>query len=181
MISFKARYIDYAQVKKFDANRVPRDYRAQFVELDPDNISDMKALKTVSEEWDFGETFAKNIYNEARGFLRDWGEHPQKRFFAVVRGCSDLRNLNPYNIMGITQVNDSFDRVEIKYLQVEPPYTEYQLEPRFKYVGSSILESIKKIIPDKNIILRSVDSARRFYKKNGFESMRRENWMILKR
>lgn len=184
MISFKAlpvSNIPTPHVKKYDDKRNLCDYRVAFVELNPDNMSDMKALRDIADEWDFGETFAKNIYNEARGVIRYWGEKPVKRFFALVHSCVNPMNLNSDNIIGVTEIHDKIDEVEIKYLQAEPPYTEYQMEPIFKGIGTAIINSIKALIPNKNIVLRSVDSAKKFYRKNGFVSMRKENWMIFKR
>lgn len=176
MISFKAHYINSISINRISTNT---PVTTSFVELNPKCVGDISCVQDISSSWELGGTFAKDIEDH---FLDcNWiGFNNGKRFFALTMQRSNFENLEPYEVLGIAQItDDNTNQIEVNYLQTDPTNKYLAPNREFSNIGKIILDSIRKVF-NKNIILKSTESAKKFYKKYGFERIKRSSNFILR-
>ncbi len=175
-ISFKANYICSSQVKKND-----KPCSLSFVQIDTKNSSDMTALRELDYMWG-RKTYFSDISDNAN-LDHLYGLNSKfKQYYALTTQTKDFNKLDSEQILGLVQVEPDVHYNEINYLQVLPTQNYSNPEREYKNVGSSIIDTITKIYPNKKIMLYSTDAALNFYKKIGFvqdESEKRYNKMYL--
>lgn len=176
MISFKANYINSASINRISTNT---PVKASIVELNPRCAGDVSCIQDVATDWDNGMTFANNIKNH---FLEcNWLRFNNgKRFFALTMQRNNFENLKPYNVLGIVQITEgTSDQIKINYLQVDPSNNYFAPNRTFSKIGKVMLDSVVGLF-NKNVVLNSVASAKKFYKKYGFEQVKRSSEFILR-
>lgn len=167
-ISFGARYIKDAQIKKLVSDGIYKPKETPIIEIDPYNREDLTALKHIVADWG-NDTFAADICSDAH-FVNDFdSQHP--RFYAVTRQKQHFEHLSPDLVMGLAEViKTSAKNLNLEFLQVNPLLLDFMYEPPlFKHVGTAIIDFIKgKCKKNHSISLKSVPTAEGFYEKNGF-------------
>ena len=158
-LAFKARFLQNIPVLKFNYKTKNYDkVLSSFVEFDPKNIDDAKALSEVVNYWE-NDKYACCILN---GF-----EYCTK----------NLDKCEKYKIFALTSQKNNYDKLISDELlglaQVKPDYIEqYNILGNriYKGIGSGILSALKKIY--NSISLRASSSGLdSFYKKNNFDLM----------
>lgn len=166
-ISFQARLINFSKVKRFST--LDNSYvqaRAAFVEIDPNNMDDVKAIYNVAKYWE-DEHFASNISHTVQQLCMGTLSAAKHKVFAITKQKNKLDKLDDRKILGIVELKKKNNSVDIQYLQVNPEFI-YSCEPEYKYVGSKIIDCIKNYY--KTLIkVRSEYSVTKFYEKNGFD------------
>lgn len=162
-INFKANLISKTYVRKLNPTAkkfVPHE--VSFVEINPLQESDIKALKKMSKLWGDDSIFANTIYYFAK---RD----PRKRTFILTEQEKEFEKLEPEKILGLTQLTRELSGIyDIEYLETKP---EYQLENKnreYKKIGSQILDCLKKVFYESNLKVDYIFDRVEFYMKNGF-------------
>ncbi len=169
-ISFKANYIKPSTIKCSSTNK---DITTSFVELDPLFYADRRAVTAVDYAWSNTETFAHHILCEMEGCLWNTGA---QRFFALTTQKRSFDKLIPNKILGLAEIiGGNLEQIKIKFLQVDPETNMQANNHKYTGVGRAILDAIKAIFPNQNIILESVNSERiiEFYERNGFQRIRK--------
>ena len=169
--NFRAKFIKKVPVQKLDfATKRYKTTQASFVEFEPENLQDLKALAKAQSAWD-GEFFAADIVKAAAKMFQGELKQPKNRIFVLITQSDDCRNLNKDSILGMVQmVGGKAALAELKFFQVRPDLSYNKVHRDYKGVGKAILDSIKEIYT-KAIKLQSCYSAANFYEKQGFEIM----------
>ncbi len=161
-ISFKASYICDSQVKR---NNKPCSL--SFVQIDTKNKSDIIALKELDSMWGKKTFFSEISDNASQDNL--YGLNSKyDQYYALTAQTKDFDKLDSEQILGLVQVEPDLHCNEIKYLQVLPTQNYSNPEREYKNLGSSIVNTIMKLFPEKKLMLYSSNSAINFYKKLGF-------------
>lgn len=175
MISFKANYISSANVLQ---NKNLKSYPQQvsFVELNPHDNYDVVSANCANLVWGgksrkqeyFGDEIchALNVMNHSNISTRE------TRFFAITSQLDNFQNLISEKILALTQVIKCNDKTRyIEYLQVAPQYSYNATMPKYRHVGTAMLDSLKKLFCEEDIELDAVADAVKFYLKNGFKDL----------
>ena len=183
-LNFQAKLIEQTQAKKLVYPE--KDYQSvnlSFVEIEPANKRDINALREVAENWDCA-TFATDIYTTARALSRKSLDSESYKIYALSSQRQNFDQLISDDILGIAEFKkDGANTGNLNFLQVDPDLIMSYDKPRYKYIGTGILNSLKSLY-SKAITLTSVYSAALFYEKNGFKLIKPENllykWKSLK-
>lgn len=178
-VSFKGTFINPINIKKLEGTKY-KNFPASFVELDPANLNDVKALENVHKNWN--QSFSSIIYNSA--FCSSVVPDKSRHFYALTSQKENFEYMNSDKILGVVEFRNDSKYNRIEYLQVNPNYItgksknfisklfasknikNEKLSP-FTRIGSAILDSLKQLT-DKSIDLYSMPEAKGFYWKNGF-------------
>ncbi len=177
MINFKANYINATTVKRINQTPVS-DKVVSFVELSPQSTSDVKAIRTLSYCWDDNKSLAGDLYCN----LRDcslYGDNSGQKFYAITQQRNNFEKLDSDEILAVAQIRDR-DDIHLDLLQVDPANNNDIYLREFCHIGTAMLNCLKKLFPNKDITLKSVDSAFDFYLKNGFNRIANSSHFIFK-
>ncbi len=161
-ISFKGHYICDSQVKR---NNKP--CALSFVQIDTKNKSDIAALKELDYMYERKSYFG-DISDNASLDYRCNISFNDKKYYVLTSQKRDFEKLDSDMILGAVQVEPHENCNEINYLQVIPEQNYFNPEREYKNLGSSIVNTIMKLFPEKKLMLYSSNSAINFYKKLGF-------------
>ena len=119
------------------------------------------------------------LYGEKRSYFGDIADNASldyrcktsfedKKYYVLTCQKRNFEKLDPDSILGAVQVESHEKYNEINYLQVIPEQNYLNPEREYKNVGASIVDTILKLYPNKQLMLYSSNSAINFYKKIGF-------------
>lgn len=165
-ISFRANFINPGKIKK---TSTCKDIPASFVELKSKCYNDRMSLKGVVSLWGEGDTFAAGILDDLESSTYDYSTN--KRYFALTLQRKQMDELIPKKILGLAEIIQGKGRIKIKYLQTDPQNNIHSSKRKFRGIGTAIIDSLKALFPQDEIILQTAESAREFYKFNGFEEL----------
>lgn len=165
MITFKAHLVSTTTAKKIINKQDLKDVELNFVRLNPSASEDVVSLNDTCYLWGNNAEFANRINTY---FQKDNSRNLQ--FFAITEQSQNFNKLNPKQILGLAQTSDSGSgNVFIEQLQVSPEHNHYAKRAAFKNLGTSIVDSIKKLFSDKDIfVCPATLGAELFYLKTGF-------------
>ena len=138
MITFQANYLNSASIKRINTYK-PSIKKVAFVEINPNNPSDVLALHKAAIKWDKtgGEGFAYDICEAVNKGKPD-------RFFALTTQHDRFDNLNFKQILSLAQVKtESKGEQYIEFLQVDPENSNKSEEPEFSHIGTAMLNCLK--------------------------------------
>ena len=167
-INFGAKPINRINIKIFD-KRV-NDFvhcQATFVKLDPKNSSDISAVGEAAKTWK-NSKYASKIATAAR-----WMNTNPIEVYALTIQKDKFDTLIPEKILGLAEMrkdNKIPDEDFLYHLQVKPDAINVDSNGKnnYKYVGSSILKSLKKIYSDIFLYAEDNQKIQKFYRDNGF-------------
>ena len=156
--------------KSSDANGSATIVPGAFVELDPKNNIDVNSISDVSANWGFFDSLAYDVFDDMERINKNLIRYKEdSKFYAMTLQQSNFEELEPEKVLGVTEVSKKDEStIKINYLQVDPSNTRNKASAKFKRLGTNFLNYIKTIYPNDDIYLRSTDSAKKFYKFNGF-------------
>lgn len=166
-VSFGAIPINKVKIKKFDktAKRYA-DYPATFVKLDSYNRDDINAVDIVSKKWK-GAKYIQQISTAAH-----WIKDKPIEIYALTSQQANFENLQANKILGLAEIrlDENPKNTLLHYLQVRPgaKHVNQKHKVNYKYVGTTILKSLKNIYKDISLFADSDNNVIKFYKKNGF-------------
>ena len=170
MISFTANLLNRPKIRMYN-NDTFSETKAAFLELNPMDAGDNKALERLISHWGREDSYVRIIEDN----FKNNKYHPEinttERFFVLAEPKRDGQFLDVKKILAVAQTSAQNPKngVEIDYFQVMPKYIERQTNYGRRDVGKAMMDSLKKIFSGKNIWLYSTNSARDFYLKNGFK------------
>ena len=142
--------------------------KISFVEIEPNNPSDLKSLYEIAKHW-HGSTYAPDVALTAYHVSKNILSKEKCKIYALTRQTEDFHELNPHKVLCLSDITLQDDKpIEIEFLQVDPQMTCTVKNAAYKNIGSGFLNTIKGLY-NKAITLTSVFSAIPFYEKNGFE------------
>lgn len=178
-ISFKAQFISPATIKQLYQIKGMQDKAVSFVELEARNINDRKAMQAVDRLWGEGDTFVAGMVGDV-DYETLWGGRIH-RYFALTSQLRDFDKVVADKVLGMAEiVRNSDNLINLKYLQAHPDNLYYSFAKLYSGIGTAILNSIKLHFPTDDIILNTVESAREFYKMNGFKEFDKGNILMFK-
>ena len=165
-INFKANFINKTSVKKLSpVTKEFVSHEVSFVEINPRLKDDIKALKKMANLWGEDSVFASTIFYFAKKDPRD----PRKRTFLLTDQKDSFEKLEPQKILGITQLDkEKAGESCIEYLETKPEFQCCNNEREYKELGSTILDSLKKVFQDKTLKVDYIFDRVDFYLNNGF-------------
>lgn len=171
-LNFKARFLQKIPVSKYNNKTKNYDkFLASFVEFDPKNTDDVKALAEAVKYWQ-NDSYACCILNVFEYCTRNLNNCSKYRTFALTSQKNNYDKLISDELLGLAQMELKDGQTHyLNYLQVNPDYIEqYNIwgDRMYKGVGSGILSALKKIYNTISLKASShgLDS---FYKKNNFD------------
>ena len=177
MITFQARYINTAEILKKDTRNCYNPCKTAFIEFNPKEFNDVTSIIDAVSDWNSQPNFAECIAESAELVFRMQDEFPDlnRRFFAITKQKDGFDKIKPANILGVLQLSKFSDKCNIiDFVQVS-----HGGEDLFKHVGSSILQRVRELFPDKKTILfPATKELIPFYQKNGFKSVPHSNYLI---
>ena len=163
-INFKANYLNSTYIRKL--NPATKKYvpdMVHFVEINPQNKKDIKALKKVAQVWD-RKSYANRIYQNAKS-------KPNLKTYALTHQDSNYEILEHDNILGLCQLSkENYDVFCIEHLQTKPEYQVENKNREYKRIGRRTLHSLKKVFYDKTLRVNYLFDKIPFYMDNGFDS-----------
>ena len=168
-INFRAKPINKSLfIKKYDLNKNQyTDFQVAFVKLDKDNKNDIIAVDEATKHWNDG-IFIKRIATASH-----WMKTVPIDIYALTSQSNNFDKLDYKQIIGFAEMRDDNMQKKYKWLHyLEVKYDAIKVgsesKNKYKYAGSTILSSLKKIY--KNISLFSVrhPNIEKFYRQNGF-------------
>lgn len=167
-INFGAKFKNPVKILKKDISGHYIPHKVSFVELEPENLDDIKALYNVNRYWAEKDQYACNIYTTALELRRNEDLQNNTCIFAVTEQNDKFEKLNDEKILGLAEVSTRKPKeYYISYIQVDPRNV-FSISPEFKRVGSRILDSVKSFA-NKILLSPSSRDIAKFYEENGFK------------
>lgn len=170
-LNFKAKFIQKTSILKYNQkNKSYNQALASFVEYDPNNRRDLKAIYEAVKEWK-EKFFAGEIVSNA--CLLMIGDLPKKtnHIYILTSQKDNLDKLNKKHVLGLAHVENlegSCD--ELKYFEVNSDVKYSKNNRTYKHVGMGIINALKNVSQGK-IKLVSSAFASKFYESQGFEPL----------
>ena len=166
---FKAKFVNVENVGKAVKNRHGYSNRqVSFVKIDPFNSGDIKALEYAAKCWE-NDKFALNIYYVACALRNKSEYYKGNEVYALTTQSSDYEKLKDTDILGLVRVSPLEDKsMFIEHFQVDPGLVN-NLQPKYKGVGTAILNMLKRLNDKISCFPSSEKSVIDFYTKNGFK------------
>lgn len=163
-VNFRANYLSSTNVRRLDPIKnkfVP--YKVNFLEINPREKRDIKALKKLSKLWNSEDDFAGKIYRNAKS-------DPRLRTFILTEQGDNFNIVEENSILGITQLSkESPEQYCIEFLETDPQYQLSNPNRKIKSIGKRMLHSLKKVFYDKSIRVKYLMERTSFYWDNGFD------------
>lgn len=178
-ISFTARYVRPANIKKLDGDTY-KPHTASVVEME---LSDIQAIEDIAFDW--RQPVSTQIYKHSGRIGQD-GVH----VYAVTNQKNGFEKLDCNKVLGMMlykEAGSADTHNTIEYLQVAPSDMSEKNNGKLsnlvdklmckifksgkaehKHVGKSLLDTVKEMPSDKPIDLYAVPNAVKFYLKNDF-------------
>jgi len=167
-VSFGAIPINKVKIKKYNKlSQTFMDYPANFVKIEADNKGDLEALDVVAKKWK-GAKYVQQISTSAH-----WMKDRQIQVYALTNQSCNFEKLQANNILGLVEMRtdkNNTNNTLLHYLQVRPLAMNVNQKHKinYKYVGSSIISSLKKIYKEMSLFSDNDIYVEKFYQKNGF-------------
>ena len=169
MISFTGNLIHYTDVLKRTRGNHYTKEKVAFVELDMTSPQDYHFINSISDSWkyftDYVDVMCVNF---------NWQyKHPDApkppRIFALTEQLDSFDELDHKKALGLVQTNVGLvNNINIDLLQTNPDYINHNRRSDIKYIGTTILDSIKELFKGEHLTVYSVEDAFPFYLKNKF-------------
>ena len=170
MINFTGNLIHYTDVLKRNHGNNYSKQKVAFVELDMSSSYDKKFINNITDSWRYYTDYV-DVMNVNFDYYYDNPEAPKPpRIFALTRQTDNFDNLDYTKALGLVQTSDGLNNnIDIELLQTNPEYINFDRNTDIKYIGTTILDSLKEYFNGKKLTLYSVMEAIPFYQKNKFK------------
>ncbi len=181
MINFKANLVSTTTVKRINNKQDLKDVEVNFVKLNPLAAEDVFALEKTCSDWGDTAYYANRINTNFQNYKLDQNSN-NVQFFAITEQSKNFDKLNPKKILGLAQTSNlSSGAIFLDELQVSPEHNYNASNALFKKIGTSVINSIKKLFFDKDIfVCPATLSSEIFYTKVGFRPFLETGIMRLK-
>ena len=170
-VSFGAIPINKVVIKKWNksANKFT-DYSAYFVKIDAYNKSDLQAVYKTSQKW---KTRKEAKYIQQISTASQWMKGNPIDVYALTIQREKFDKLQADSILGLAEMrkDEAGQGIHLlNFLQVRPNAMNVNQKHKvnYKYIGSGILASLKKIYNKIYLFAENDKNIENFYKRNGF-------------
>jgi len=170
MISFKGNLVSPTSViKDYNFIAITANHPTSFVEIDPGDKFDKKALNVV--KYIFGSRGQDAaLISDIFEYEGQSTNNRNSRYFVLTEQEDDFERIKPSAVLGVTKVtNMDKDNVFVDMIQVNPFYVFNNPYSHLKRCGSSILQSLKDTFSDKTLWLHSPKNLINYFQRKGFE------------
>ena len=170
-VSFGAIPINKVVIKKWNKSvKQYTDYPVNFVKIDAYNKADLQALYKTSQKW---KARKEAKYIQQISTSSQWMQENPIEVYALTLQRDKLENIQPSGILGLAEMREEEAGQGIhllNFLQVRPNAinVNQKYKVNYKYVGSGILTSLKKIYNKIYLFSENDENIEKFYQKNGF-------------
>lgn len=167
-ISFNGKFVSNINIKK--AGAIANEFKTSIVEINPYSKNDLKTLREVHELW--RGHFSRLVYEEAVKTSIDKIFSEENKFFVMTMQRGNFDVLDGNDILAEAKIilnKPEKNYVYIDYLQVNPEDMHGSNYRVYKNIGTNFLNFFKENFSKKTIHLHTIESARTFYMKNGFQ------------
>ena len=166
-IHFGANFIGRVSVKKKNIMGRFKTEKVSLLCIDTLNKDDIQALKHTRETW---KDLTIHIYEDANMFYQNKERSKFHHIFALSEQNDNFEKLQPEKILAESAISayPTSKSISIDYFQVHPKHNYFAKDRQFKKVGEAMLNAIKKIFEDREILLHAVPKSTDFYAKNDF-------------
>jgi len=170
--SFTAKQINKETILKLNSeakNYFPQE--ANFIEINPNNKYDIKALLEIANNWIYGMYSNVISYNGKRLKEKELDRCTNK-IFALTKQTKDFKIIKSDEILGIMEIDlEKPKKVNLNYIQVMPDNIHINKERSYKNIGTALIKSIRKRFNDKTLSLNPIEKEIEFYKKLGLKEV----------
>lgn len=188
-VNFRASFVKPVTIQQYSKNGY-KPFQASFVKCDIYNKMDMNSLGEIAKKWG-SFNYARGIYKEILSIKKSYKyiKNDPSSLYMLTLPQDSYKKIEDKNILGCVLLKEQPNKLEINYLQVNPKYTANKRpmaknsflkiieklllskkETEYKGIGRGILDAIKNVHTDKNLIeLISNSNTIKFYEKNGFQ------------
>ena len=165
---FGAKFINNVNIGKLQQGVAKYcNCEVSFLEIDPHNTGDIKALENCSKYWSYAK-YADSIYHAASALRNDSKYYKDNKVYVLTSQTDVFEKLNDDKILGMVHVSPFADKsLFIEHIQVKPDII-YVNKPDYKGVGTGILNSLKELTHKISLFPTKDESVRNFYERNGF-------------
>lgn len=177
-ISFTAKFISTATVRKFanSGKYIPTD--ANVVELSAKNKNDLKTLQEIKELWR-EPNYAGAICEDAFRAKATYEEY-KPSFYAITTQKDNFEKLQPEDVLGLAETRTTFGAIKsLDFLQTNPKFLK-KIKPAIKGIGSEMLAFVESINKGRRIEANAVVGTEPFYLKNGYKRLNNEEHIFYK-
>ena len=168
MISFQAKYIAPAHITKKNHNKEKIPHKVAVVELKPGDKRDAISFDFLSHFSLKRKRFAGAIFDDfAVTKNGKTAGNTLVKYYAIAEEQDSYKYLRAKNILGLAEVSLIPPPVNCIYLNYLQTVKRWFFN-KYSDVGTETLNFLKKTYPDKDIVLRSLKSTKKFYIKNNF-------------
>lgn len=164
-ISFQAKFINNTHILKRTPENIFKPLTTSFIEIEPTNENDIKALDTIGRYWE--NSYAMNISHIAKSMYKGDFSANDTKIYGLTKQSEHFNHLEANDLLGLVEITPTGkNKIHINHLQVDPQEV-YTIAPDYNKIGSRILDSLKKIY--NTITLKPVSKGvAKFYEINGF-------------
>ena len=169
-ISFSANFKNYVKILKRDqvsGKYFPAD--VAFVTIDSRNLSDLRALKEVYDNWG-RDVLTEGVLNAA--VSKSYGDKyfSRNKIYALTSQSENFEKLNPSKILGVADIRvlGSKGNIFLEHLKV-CPFLKGEQNPDIKKVGTAILNSLKAKFVQIFLVSLNKPEVKDFYRRNAFK------------
>ena len=170
MVSFRGNLISPTSViRDYNFVAVTTNYPTSFVEINPFDPSDVKALNKVKYIYGNGGADAA-LMSDIFQYEGKNTSNVNSRYFVLTEQEDDFSRIRPSAVLGVTKTTDIADKgVFVDMIQVNPFYVFSNPYSHLKKCGTSIIESLKTTFSNRDLWLHSPKSLVNYFKQFGFE------------
>ena len=169
MISFTGNLIHYTDVLKRTKGNLYSKEKVAFVELDMTSPNDHKFINSISDSWKYFTDYVDVMCVNFNWYHKNPEAPKPPRIFALTEQLDSFDRLDHKKALGLVQTNVGLaNNIDIELLQTNPDYINHNRRSDIKYIGTTILDSIKELFKGEQLTVYSVEDALPFYLKNKF-------------
>lgn len=168
-INFSANFIKQTTIAKYNKGRFI-DVDASVVELIPNDKKDVKALKSATHSWLYGDEFGFCILDDIEDIRDKKKDGNIYKAYAITTQKENYSQLEGKKILGAGILKKSGDNeLKLRFLQVAPDMSFNNRSRRYKNIGRALIDFFKSQSEGKTLLVQAFYSAANFYEKMGFE------------
>ena len=170
MINFTGNFIHNSTVLKRTSGNNYSKEKVAFVELDMKSSDDQQFIHAINDTWHCSKDFVKVMCDNFDYYHRNPDAPRPPQIFLLTEQQDFFEKLDPQKALGLTQTGKGLvNNIEIELLQTNPKYLNVDGKSDIRYIGTTILDSLKDFFGGSILTLYAIEGTTQFYKKNHFK------------
>ena len=184
MITFKSSFIKSVNIPKVKSRQKDSFQEGALVEFNPNSQRDYKILRSISRNWEDGNSYAVDVFDyfSTQRICRGRTFFPNHKYYGITKNTDT--NSNSTSVLGVVNILEEEDKgtCTFAYLQVHPNHTYGAKNRKYKHIGELLIQSI--IENSSARIFKAIpgnSKSKKFLEKLNFKSLPDSALMIFKR